>query len=80
MERILTVTNSPKVTKHKKTALYVLLIYILMHISSRWLLLPFHKLVMKMTGLASEQAAPHNCLGYSWFLPCIFWSNDWSSY
>jgi len=69
MERILIVTNSQKVTKHKKTALYVLLIYILMQISSRWLLLPFHTLVMKVTGLASEQAAP---ITQGWYIALSF--------
>ncbi|MCL1698263.1 MULTISPECIES: CPBP family intramembrane glutamic endopeptidase [unclassified Lysinibacillus] len=57
MERILTVTNSQKIIKHKKTALYVLLIYILMQLSGTWLVKPFHKLVMSTTGLPSEQAA-----------------------
>jgi len=69
MERILTVTNSQKVIKHKKTALYVLLIYILMQISGKWLIEPFHKLVMSTTGLASEQAAPFT---QGWYIALSF--------
>ena len=69
MERILTVTNSQKVNKHKKTALYVLLIYILMQISGKWLIKPFHKLVMSTTGLASAQAAP---LTQGWYIALSF--------
>ncbi|MGE7696143.1 CPBP family intramembrane glutamic endopeptidase [Lysinibacillus sp. NPDC094177] len=68
MERILTVNNSKKI-KHKKTALYVLLIYILMQISGRWLAQPFHKLVMSTTGLPSEQAAP---LTQGWYIALSF--------
>ncbi|MFJ6210910.1 lysostaphin resistance A-like protein [Lysinibacillus sp. NPDC092081] len=69
MERILTVNNSQKINKHKKTALYVLLIYILMQISGRWLAQPFHKFVMSTTGLPSEQAAP---LTQGWYIALSF--------
>ncbi len=69
MERILTVSNSQKVNKHKKTALYVLLIYILMQLSGRWLLKPFHQLVMSTTGLPHEQAAP---LTQGWYIALSF--------
>ncbi|QPQ29089.1 CPBP family intramembrane glutamic endopeptidase [Lysinibacillus sp. JNUCC 51] len=69
MERILTVNNSQKINKHKKTALYVLLIYILMQISGILLAKPFHKLVMSTTGLPSEQAAP---LTQGWYIALSF--------
>ncbi|MDM5250512.1 MULTISPECIES: type II CAAX endopeptidase family protein [unclassified Lysinibacillus] len=69
MERILTLTTSQKIDKHKKTALYVLLIYILMQISGKWLLRPFHKLVMSITGLPHEQAAP---LTQGWYIALSF--------
>ncbi|WP_427108858.1 CPBP family intramembrane glutamic endopeptidase [Lysinibacillus xylanilyticus] len=69
MERILTVNNSQKINKHKKTALYVLLIYILMQISGILLAKPFHKFVMSTTGLPSEQAAP---LTQGWYIALSF--------
>ncbi|MFJ7917611.1 MULTISPECIES: lysostaphin resistance A-like protein [unclassified Lysinibacillus] len=69
MERILTVNNSQKINKHKKTALYILLIYILMQISGILLAKPFHKLVMSTTGLPSGQAAP---LTQGWYIALSF--------
>ncbi|MBG9454401.1 CAAX protease [Lysinibacillus sphaericus] len=69
MERILTVNNSTKINKHKKTALYVLVIYIIMHLSGILLAKPFHKLVMSTTGLPSEQAAP---LTQGWYIALSF--------
>jgi len=63
------VNNSQKINKHKKTALYVLLIYILMQISGILLAKPFHKLVMSTTGLPSEQAAP---LTQGWYIALSF--------
>ncbi|WP_460015020.1 CPBP family intramembrane glutamic endopeptidase [Lysinibacillus sp. CTST325] len=69
MERILTVNNSQKINKHKKTALYVLLIYILMQLSGILLAKPFHKMVMSTTGLPSEQAAP---LTQGWYIALSF--------
>lgn len=42
--------------KYKKTALYVLLIYIVMQLSGKYLLKPFHSVVMSTTGLPHEQA------------------------
>ena len=113
-------TISQKAIKHKKTALYVLLVYIAMQLSSFLLLKPFHRLVMSITGLPHEQAAPITqgwyialsfaiallvsllltsrdknlleCvswrksiysanvgLGYCWFLPRVFRTNNWCS-
>ena len=43
--------------KNKKTALYVLLIYIVMQLSSYLLLLPFHKLVKAISGKSGQEAA-----------------------
>ncbi|GAB0171480.1 type II CAAX endopeptidase family protein [Lysinibacillus sp. CTST325] len=61
--------NSQKINKHKKTALYVLLIYILMQLSGILLAKPFHKMVMSTTGLPSEQAAP---LTQGWYIALSF--------
>lgn len=69
MERILTVNNSLKSVQHKKTALYVLIVYIIMQVSGRWLLLPFHKFVMNTTGLSHEQAAP---ITQGWYIALSF--------
>ncbi|MFJ7841635.1 lysostaphin resistance A-like protein [Lysinibacillus sphaericus] len=61
--------NSLKSVQHKKTALYVLIVYIIMHVSSRWLLLPFHQFVMNTTGLSHEQAAP---ITQGWYIALSF--------
>ncbi|UED79934.1 CPBP family intramembrane metalloprotease [Lysinibacillus sp. CD3-6] len=69
MERILTVNNTLKNVQHKKTALYVLIVYIIMQLSGKWLLLPFHKFVMSTTGLPPEQAAP---ITQGWYIALSF--------
>lgn len=62
-------TISPNAIKHKKTALYVLLVYIAMQLSSFLLLKPFHQLVMSITGLSHEQAAP---ITQGWYIALSF--------
>ena len=60
---------SHKSIKYKKTALYVLLIYIAMQLSSIPLLKPFHRVVMSTTGLPHEQAAP---ITQGWYIALSF--------
>ena len=62
-------TISQKTIKHKKTALYVLLVYIAMQLSSFLLLKPFHRLVMNITGFSHEQAAP---ITQGWYIALSF--------
>lgn len=62
-------TISQKAIKHKKTALYVLLVYIAMQLSSILLLKPFHRVVMSTTGLPYDQAAP---ITQGWYIALSF--------
>lgn len=62
-------TISQKAVKHKKTALYVLLIYIAMQLSGKYLLKPFHSVVMSTTGLPHEQAVP---ITQGWYIALSF--------
>ena len=62
-------TISPKAVKHKKTALYILLVYIAMQLSSILLLKPFHRVVMSITGLPYDQAAP---ITQGWYIALSF--------
>ena len=62
-------TISQKTIKYKKTALYVLLIYIAMQLSGRFLLMPFHSVIMSTTGLPHEQAVP---ITQGWYIALSF--------
>lgn len=62
-------TISQKAIKYKKTALYVLLIYIVMQLSGMLLLKPFHNVVMSTTGLPHEQAVP---ITQGWYIALSF--------
>ncbi|MEG0261038.1 MAG: type II CAAX endopeptidase family protein [Lysinibacillus sp.] len=62
-------TISQKAIKYKKTALYVLLIYIVMQLSGAVLLKPFHSVIMSTTGLPHEQAVP---LTQGWYIALSF--------
>lgn len=60
---------SHKSIKYKKTALYVLLIYIVMQLSGMVLLKPFHNVILSTTGLPHEQAAP---ITQGWYIALSF--------
>ncbi|GLC90213.1 CPBP family intramembrane glutamic endopeptidase [Lysinibacillus piscis] len=58
-----------KTKKHLTTAILLLVVYMVMQLSSAFFLLPFHKLVMRMTDLSSTQAAP---ITQGWYIAISF--------